>query len=72
MKTVGFWKTKFGKFFNHSNGLTAEEVAFFKQLKEGDRIVLYPVIDKFKDSSPDFIMKRWLSDEEYTKKASGE
>ena len=67
--TIGFWKTKFGKLFSHNKGLTKDEVEFLQTLQEGDRIVLSPIIQKFEDTSPDFILKRWLSEEEYAKKA---
>jgi hypothetical protein len=41
MLKIGFWSKESGNLLSHSTGLTAEQVTFLKQLKPGDRLILW-------------------------------
>lgn len=40
MQSVGFWKSKVG-FISHKEGLSQEQVDYLRNLKVGDRLVLF-------------------------------
>jgi hypothetical protein len=40
MEKIGFWKTSKG-FISHKQGLSEEQVTILKNLKAGDRLVLF-------------------------------
>ena len=51
-----FWKKDTGNMMSHTKGLTKEQVEMFKELKEGDRLILHKN-DKLGETSPDVTLK---------------
>lgn len=41
MLKISFWSKETGNLMNHSTGLTSEQVLELKELKEGDRLILW-------------------------------
>jgi hypothetical protein len=41
MLRINFWAKDTGNLMNHSSGLTQEQVLALRELKEGDRIILW-------------------------------
>lgn len=63
MLKLFFWKNKqSGNFFSHRNGLTKEQVDLLKELKPGDRLVLW-LNDKESNSNyPELTLKVFSTD----------
>ena len=57
--TIGFWKAKARPelSMSHAKGLDEAQVQMLKQLKAGDRLVLWINADKAGENRPDFTMK---------------
>lgn len=56
---LGLWQKATGSACSHHQGLTAEELAFFHDLKAGDRIILYPQDKGENPNRPDFRLQRF-------------
>lgn len=41
MIKIGFWSKETGNMLSHRKGLTMEQIMALKELKEGDRLVLW-------------------------------
>ena len=41
MLKIGFWSKETGNLMSHSSGLTMEQVTYLRQLKQGDRLILW-------------------------------
>jgi len=41
MLKIPFWSKETGNLMSHSNGLTPEQVEYLKQLKVGERLILW-------------------------------
>ena len=58
---IMFWKNKqSGNYFSHKNGLTEELIKELKQLKVGDRLVLW-LNEKDTETYPDLTLKIFKS-----------
>lgn len=56
---IGLWKIKSGKgFVSHHKGLNQEQVAFFHNMKVGDRLVLFENDVRAGENAPQFTLKR--------------
>jgi hypothetical protein len=57
MLIVNFWKNKqSGNYFSHKQGLTSEMAEELRNVKEGDRLVIW-VQDKKTDNHPELSLK---------------
>lgn len=57
-QSISFWKTDFGSYKTHKQGLTQDQVDFLKTLKPGDELLLFINNDKKTDTSPDASLKQ--------------
>ncbi len=41
MLKINFWSKESGNLLSHGKGLTPEQIQYLRQLKEGDRLILW-------------------------------
>ncbi len=56
MLKIAFWSKDTGNLLSHSKGLTAEHIQALKELKEGDRLILW-LNKREKDSDSSYTLK---------------
>ena len=59
MLKIGFWSKETGNLMAHKSGLTPEQLVYLRQLKEGDRLILWFNSDKRSSSSPSYTLKKY-------------
>lgn len=60
MINIGFWKKETGNLMSHGSGLNGEQVEALKDLKEGDRLIIWRNTKK-SESSPEYTLKVFKS-----------
>jgi hypothetical protein len=60
---VAFWAKETGNLMSHGKGLTAEQVAFFQSLKEGDRLIIWSNNNNGDESKPTHSLKQYVKRE---------
>ena len=55
-----FWKKQSGNYVSPSASMNEAQVAFFKGLNVGDRLILFTETVKKSEKAPDFVLKKLL------------
>ncbi len=60
MINIGFWKKETGNLMSHGSGLNGEQIEALKDLKEGDRLIIWRNTKKT-ESTPEYTLKIFKS-----------
>jgi len=66
MLDIKFWSKDSGILMSHSTGLTNEQVQMFRELREGDRLVLWHN-KRVRQTDPSYTLKRYIYSRELLK-----
>lgn len=69
--SIGFWEKESGHMFSYGKGLSEEQIAELRQLKVGDRLVLFKNIQQ-KENSPHYSLKKSVPKSEIKAASQGE
>lgn len=56
MLIIGFWKKQSGNMLSHKQGLNVDQIAALKEIKPGDRLVLW-ANTKDSETAPTYTLK---------------
>lgn len=62
MVKISFWSKESGNLMSHSGGLTNEQIQALKELKEGDRLILWHN-KREKESDSSYTLKKFTPKE---------